>query len=54
MSIGPKDEELRTTKHKIVNKLIWLTGTSRNAILVIVCGILGYSFIDISPFKLIG
>lgn len=54
MRIGPKDDELHTTRHKIVNKLLWLTGTSRNAILVIVCGVLGYSFTTNSPFQLIG
>ncbi|XP_043279166.1 sodium-independent sulfate anion transporter [Venturia canescens] len=54
VSIGPKDQELQTTKQKIVNKLIWLTGTSRNAILVVLCGLLGYSFTSESPFKLIG
>ncbi|XP_012273591.1 sodium-independent sulfate anion transporter [Orussus abietinus] len=54
MRIGPEEEELRSTKHKVVNKILWLTGTSRNALLVIVCGILGYSFPGNSPFKLIG
>ncbi|CAL1675363.1 unnamed protein product [Lasius platythorax] len=52
--IGPDKEELRTTKHRIVNKLIWLIGTSRNALLVVICGLLGWSFQDKSPVKLIG
>ncbi|XP_015595529.1 sodium-independent sulfate anion transporter isoform X1 [Cephus cinctus] len=54
ITVGPEEEELRTTKHKIVNKILWLTGTSRNALLVVVCGILGYSFTNNAPFKLIG
>ncbi|GAB1868309.1 Sodium-independent sulfate anion transporter-like [Camponotus japonicus] len=52
--IGPDKEELRSTKHRIVNKVLWLMGTSRNAFLVILCGVLGWSFQDNSPFKLIG
>ncbi|KAL0123342.1 hypothetical protein PUN28_005701 [Cardiocondyla obscurior] len=52
--IGPKKEELRTTKHHVVNKIIWLIGTSRNALLVVICGILGWSFQDNSPVRLIG
>ncbi|XP_031838576.1 epidermal stripes and patches isoform X2 [Nomia melanderi] len=52
--IGPKDEESQTSKYRIINKVIWLIGTSRNALLVILCGLLGYSFSGKSPFKLIG
>ncbi|XP_057324101.1 sodium-independent sulfate anion transporter-like [Microplitis mediator] len=54
IKIGPVDENMRPTKHRVLNKLVWLTGTSRNAILVIVCGVLGYYFASKSPFKLIG
>lgn len=39
---------------KFINKFLWLFGTSRNAILVVVCGYIGYSFVDNAPFKLIG
>ncbi|XP_076243810.1 epidermal stripes and patches [Calliopsis andreniformis] len=53
-SISPKDEELQTNKYRIINKIIWLIGTSRNAFLVILCGLLGYSFREESPFKLVG
>ncbi|XP_017890431.1 sodium-independent sulfate anion transporter [Ceratina calcarata] len=53
-TVGPKDEELRGTKYRVVNKLIWLFGTSRNALLVILCGLLGYGFREESPFKLVG
>ncbi|XP_033334588.2 epidermal stripes and patches isoform X1 [Megalopta genalis] len=52
--IGPKEEEQQTPKYRIINKIIWLIGTSRNAFLVIICGVLGYSFSDRSPFRLIG
>jgi len=52
--IGPKEEEFRTTKHRVVNKVIWLIGTSRNALLVVLCGLLGWSFQDNSPIRLIG
>ncbi|KAG5889883.1 hypothetical protein JTB14_032782 [Gonioctena quinquepunctata] len=55
--IGPTDQDAkRTTFQKIVNNTIWLIGTSRNAILVIVCGFIGHSFYlnGPMPFKLIG
>lgn len=52
--IGPDNKELHTTKHRMVNKVIWLIGTSRNALLVVLCGILGWSFQDNSPVQLIG
>ncbi|XP_051174052.1 sodium-independent sulfate anion transporter [Leptopilina boulardi] len=54
LSIGPKEEELRTKKQNVINKIIWLTGTSRNALLVIMCGVLGYYFSEKRPFQLIG
>ncbi|XP_044017323.1 sodium-independent sulfate anion transporter-like isoform X2 [Aphidius gifuensis] len=57
IKIGPNQEDCRKTKHRVLTKLIWLFGTSRNAILVIACGVIGYYFgttnID-SPFKIIG
>lgn len=39
-----------------MNKTFWLVGTSRNAILVIVCGFIGYFFCQKGepPFKVIG
>ncbi|XP_012530360.1 sodium-independent sulfate anion transporter isoform X1 [Monomorium pharaonis] len=52
--IGPKKEEFHTTKHRVVNKIIWLIGTSRNALLVVICGLVGWSFQDNSPVRLIG
>lgn len=41
---------------KAFNSCIWLIGTARNAILVIVCGFIGYSFClnGPPPFKVIG
>ncbi|XP_011878239.1 PREDICTED: sodium-independent sulfate anion transporter isoform X2 [Vollenhovia emeryi] len=52
--IGPKKEELHTAKHRVVNKIIWLIGTSRNALLVVICGLLGWHFQENSPVRLIG
>ncbi|XP_025992190.1 sodium-independent sulfate anion transporter isoform X2 [Solenopsis invicta] len=52
--IGPKKEELQTTKHRVANKIIWLIGTSRNALLVVICGVLGWNFQNNSPVRLIG
>ncbi|XP_067006355.2 sodium-independent sulfate anion transporter [Anabrus simplex] len=56
IQVGPKEESLQTKLHRAVNKFIWLVGTSRNAILVVVCGIIGYNFslMDDVPFELIG
>ncbi|XP_037911072.1 sodium-independent sulfate anion transporter [Hermetia illucens] len=56
IKVGPPEDELQTRKHKIINKILWLIGTSRNAILVIVCGGLGFVFHNAggAPFKLIG
>ncbi|XP_063706703.1 sodium-independent sulfate anion transporter [Culicoides brevitarsis] len=59
IKIGPKEEELKTTRQKVINKILWLIGTSRNAILVVICGIMGYYFQHNSaekktPFQIIG
>lgn len=56
IKIGPEEDEQKTKLQKIVNKMFWLIGTSRNAILVVVCGVVGYSFknAEMTPFKLIG
>ncbi|XP_017777984.1 PREDICTED: sodium-independent sulfate anion transporter [Nicrophorus vespilloides] len=62
VKIGPSQESDGVTKpkqptivHKIINKTLWLIGTSRNAILVILCGVVGYLFSSGEPpFKLIG
>ncbi|KAL1495018.1 hypothetical protein ABEB36_010508 [Hypothenemus hampei] len=45
-----------TKAQQIINKSLWVFGTSRNAILVIVCGVIGYIFCQHGepPFILIG
>lgn len=48
---------MRSRTQNIVNKIIWIIGTSRNAILVILCcimSILLHSEVDATPFKVIG
>jgi len=54
VKIGPKDEKLLTRTHKVINKSLWLIGTARNAILVIVCGFIGYKLEDTGAIKLTG
>lgn len=55
LSIGSEEQQSHSAKHKLVNKFLWLTGTSRNALLVIICGVIAYSFPSgESPFHLIG
>lgn len=55
LKVGPPKGEL--TKFQLfVNKFIWLFSTARNAIIVIICGFIGYSFYQNgeSHFHLIG
>lgn len=40
--IGPKDDNAKSGFHKMINKLIWLIGTARNAILVILTAATAY------------
>lgn len=40
--IGPKDDASKSSFHRVINKLIWLTGTSRNAILVVLTAVISY------------
>jgi sodium-independent sulfate anion transporter 11 len=56
LRVGPKDDKAVSKKYQFINKALWLIGTSRNALLVFICGAIGYSFKDSSnaPFKLIG
>lgn len=42
VKIGPKDDADKSTLQKVVNKIIWLIGTARNAILVIVTGAIAF------------
>lgn len=53
---GGKSENV-STKIKVLNKTMWLLGTCRNAIVVVVSGVLGYWFVakyGNSPMKLMG
>lgn len=56
IKIGPNEDELKSSKHVIFNKILWFISTARNAILVIVCGGVGYAFENSggAPFRLIG
>lgn len=42
MKIGPKDDNMKSSVHKVANQMIWLIGTARNAILVILTAIISY------------
>lgn len=42
VKFGPADDNMKSTWHRVVNKLIWLVGTARNAILVVVTGLFAY------------
>lgn len=44
VKIGPDEStgELQTGFQRGFNKVVWLVGTSRNAIMVVVCGIVGF------------
>lgn len=53
IKIAPEEGKEPKLATRILNKFLWLLGTSRNAILVVVCGYIGYTFVD-APFKLIG
>lgn len=46
LEVGPKDSSKKGLMEKILTKTFWVIGTSRNAILVIVCGALGYFFVS--------
>uniref|UniRef100_A0A1A9V6D1 Uncharacterized protein n=1 Tax=Glossina austeni TaxID=7395 RepID=A0A1A9V6D1_GLOAU len=54
--IGPEEPLLRSRTQNVVNKIIWVVSTSRNAILVIGCCIMGMILRDDegTPFKVIG
>ena len=54
VKIGPKDETQLTRRQKVINKSLWLIGTSRNAILVVVCGYIGYQMEQTGAIKLTG
>jgi sodium-independent sulfate anion transporter 11 len=52
--VGPEDETQLTTMQRVINKSLWLIGTSRNAILVVICGFIGYRFENTDVIKLTG
>ncbi|KDR24302.1 Sodium-independent sulfate anion transporter, partial [Zootermopsis nevadensis] len=54
VKVGPKDETQLTSTHRVINKSLWLIGTSRNAILVVICGFIGYHFENTDAIKLTG
>lgn len=54
VKVGSKDETQLTTTQKVINKSLWLIGTSRNAILVVICGYIGYHFESTEAIKLTG
>ncbi|XP_057666058.1 sodium-independent sulfate anion transporter [Diorhabda carinulata] len=57
MKIGSsREDEAPSAFENFVNKSLWLISTARNAILVIVCGFIGYIFClnGDPPFKVIG
>lgn len=56
IKIGPKNDNEKTSFHKIINKSLWLIGTARNAIIVIAGGALAaYFYINGTPmFNVIG
>lgn len=57
IKVGPKEEDLKSTRQKVLNKFLWLFGTARNAILLVLCGsfsyYLGLKYAE-HPFKTIG
>ncbi|CAG9809629.1 unnamed protein product [Chironomus riparius] len=46
IKIGPKNDDEKNAFHKIVNKTLWLIGTSRNAIVVIIGGAVAAYFFN--------
>lgn len=54
LKIGPSVEPKKW--HVVVNTLFWLVGTSRNVILVVVAGLVGYHFASNAepPFRVMG
>ncbi|XKL60739.1 hypothetical protein PGB90_007796 [Kerria lacca] len=49
-----EDDQKNSNSQRIFNKIIWLIGTSRNAILVGICGVIGYHVNEQNHFKLMG
>lgn len=57
IKLGCKSEDGPSTKQKVITKGLWLISTCRNAIVVVVTGVLGYWFVaayGTSPVRLMG
>lgn len=56
IKIGPAEVDEQSMFQKIINKTLWLVGTARNAIIVVVCGGIGAAYYNNGevPFKMIG
>lgn len=57
IKLGAKSEDGPSTRQKVFTKCMWLLGTCRNAIIVIVTGVLGFWFVASygeSPVRLMG
>ncbi|EDW83107.1 uncharacterized protein Dwil_GK22488 [Drosophila willistoni] len=55
--IGPKEEAEWSPFQRVVNKILWIVGTARNAILVVVCCLMSYllhSEEHGTPFRVVG
>ncbi|KAI8044708.1 sodium-independent sulfate anion transporter [Drosophila gunungcola] len=56
--IGPADPEECSPLQRAVNKILWIVGTARNAILVVVCCLMGYLLHSEehggAPFRVVG
>jgi len=44
IKIGPKNDDEKNAFHKIINKTLWLVGTARNAIIVVIGGAIAAYF----------
>ncbi|KAL5282853.1 SLC26A11.2 family protein [Megaselia abdita] len=54
IQIGPKETKEKSWWQKIITNTIWLIGTARNAVLVVVCGAIGAYVVNEDYFLLIG
>lgn len=56
VTIGPRDDDMKRGWQVMVNKFLWLIGTARNAILVVVAGGIAAAFYNSGQdhFRLIG
>lgn len=64
--IGPKEDSQRTKFQQFINRIMWLIGTFRNSIVIIVTTFIGFVYVNSSghdvtsnelppiPFKVIG